>query len=48
MLLQHCILYKDVYLQNVSTIVHLVRLKYELPDDSHRPKHIGILSVTFK
>ena len=24
------------------TIVTLARFKYELPDDGHRPKHVGV------
>ena len=41
MLPHHCIVYNDVFFPNILTIVTLARLKYELPDDGHRPKHVG-------
>ena len=28
-------------LRNILAIVTLARLKYQLPDDGHRPKHAG-------
>jgi hypothetical protein len=30
------------------TIVALARFKYELPDDGHRPKHVGTFIVNFR
>ena len=33
--------YNDVVVPNVLTILTLARPKYELPDDGHRPKHVG-------
>jgi hypothetical protein len=33
--------HNDVFLPNFLTIVTLARPKYELPDDGHRPKHVG-------
>jgi len=29
------------FYQTFLTIVTLARLKYKLPDDGHRPKHVG-------
>jgi hypothetical protein len=42
MLPNHCIVYNDVFLRNILTIITLTRPKYELPDDDHRPKHVGV------
>jgi len=39
--------YDDILLPNILTIVTLARLKYELPDDGHRPKHVGAFSMNF-
>jgi hypothetical protein len=33
--------HNDVFLPNFLTTVTLARPKYELPDDGHRPKHVG-------
>ena len=33
--------HNDVILPTILTIVTLARLKYGLPDDGHRPKHVG-------
>jgi hypothetical protein len=41
MLPHHCVAYNNVFLLNILTIVTLARPKYELPDDGHRPKHVG-------
>ena len=41
MLPHHCIVYNDVIFTELLTIVTLARFKYELPDDGHRPKHVG-------
>jgi hypothetical protein len=30
------------------TIANLARFKYELPDDGHRPKHVGAFIMNFK
>jgi hypothetical protein len=35
------VVYNDVFLPNILMIVTLAGLKYELPDDGHRPKHVG-------
>ena len=43
MLPHHCIVYKDVFFTELLTIVTLARFKYELPDDGHRPKHVGVI-----
>jgi len=32
----------------ILTIVTLARFKYELPEDGHRPKHVGAFIVNFK
>jgi hypothetical protein len=41
MLPHHCIVYNDVFLPNIVTIVILARFKYEPPNDGHRSKHVG-------
>jgi len=41
MLPHHCIVHNNVLLPNFLTIVTSARLKYKLPDDGHRPKHVG-------
>ena len=41
MLPHHYIVYNDVFLLKLLTIVTLARIKYELPHDGHRPKHVG-------
>jgi len=33
--------HNDVFFPNFLTIVTLARPNYELPDDGHRPKHVG-------
>jgi len=33
--------HNDVILPNILTVVIAARPNYELPDDGHRPKHIG-------
>jgi len=33
--------HNDLFLPNFLTIVSLARPKYKLPDDGHRPKHVG-------
>jgi hypothetical protein len=40
MLPHHCIVYNAIFLPNILTSVSLARLKYELPDDGHRLKHV--------
>jgi hypothetical protein len=41
MLPHRCIVHNDVLLPNILTTVTLARLKYELPDDGRRPKHVA-------
>jgi hypothetical protein len=33
--------HNDLFLPNFLTTVTLASPKYELPDDGHRPKHVG-------
>jgi len=33
--------HNDVFLPNIFNNLTLARPKYELPDDGHRPKHVG-------
>jgi len=40
MLLHHCIM--TYFYRTFVTIVTLARLKYKLPDDGHRAKHVGV------
>ena len=35
------IIYNDVFLPNILTVVTLARLKHDLTDDGHIPKHVG-------
>ena len=39
--------HNDVFLPNFLTILTLARPKYELPDDGHRPKHVGVFYYEF-
>ena len=41
MLPHHCIVHNEVIYRKFLTIVTLASLKYKLPDDGHRPKHVG-------
>ena len=40
-------IHNDALLPNILTIVTLARPKYELPDDGHRPKHVGAFYYEF-
>jgi len=33
--------HNDVFLPNIYKIITSAKPKYELPDDDHRPKHVG-------
>ena len=37
---RNCIKERRIFTE-ILTIVTLARFKYELPDDGHRPKHVG-------
>ena len=39
--------YNDLFLPNILTNVTLARPKYEVPDDGHRPKHVGAFYYEF-
>jgi hypothetical protein len=43
----HFIVYNNVFLPKILTIVTLARPKYELPDDGHTPKHVGAFYCEF-
>ena len=43
----YSIVHNDVLLPKVLTIVTLVSFKYKLPDDGHRPKHVGSFQCEF-
>jgi hypothetical protein len=39
--------HNDLFLPKNLTTVTLARYKYELPDNGHRPKHVGAFSMNF-
>jgi len=43
----HRIAHKDVLLPTTFIIVTSARLKYKLPDDGRRPKHVAAVSICF-
>ena len=45
MLPHHRIVHKDMFLPTIFIIMTLSRLKFKLPDDGRRPKHVAVILI---